>query len=81
MEARKPEGETAIAKTLAANKTESKLPSLLKGEKPLKVFTDHELLRKSINDNRFQVVSHVEDAEVVHATQNMKYYQETFGEQ
>jgi len=68
-----------VAQVLQENKTEAKVASVWKSS-TIKIFTDSNLLSEAINDNRFQVVQQVDQAEVLHATQNIKQYRDHFGE-
>ena len=72
-------GGAVVSRVLEEQKSGQKVASVWSGS-PVKVFTDSELLRKAINDNRFQVVSEVQQAQVLHATQNLKQYREHFGD-
>lgn len=79
MEVRAIKGEALIQEVLAKHKTDQKLPAWDK-HTPIKVYTDSEMIRKHLLDNRFEITTKLEEADTLFIIENIKFYKEQLGD-
>jgi tubulin--tyrosine ligase-like protein 12 len=77
--AREEAGRKLVSGYLAKSQKEAKVASL-GAEQKTKIFSDYEVLKKHLSHPRLELVENVEEADVLFAIQNFKYYVENVGD-
>jgi tubulin--tyrosine ligase-like protein 12 len=79
MEKRFEEGEKVIDEVLLKQKSQMKAPIWDKAT-PLRVYTDSEIIKTFLKDNRFVLTDSLDDAEALFIIENIKHYKENLGD-